>query len=75
MRIEAEKVIVAVVEAMRKSALRPLPESYFGMSLSEKAAWLAHRMSRKPTKLDREAVPAPMTFQTKRDSSDHARYA
>ena len=71
MKEEAKSVIIAIVEGMDKSAMRPLPESYDELNFGEKAKWLAIEMCRKrPSDFDYDAPPAPMSFQKDRAATD-----
>jgi len=75
MRVEAKPVIVAVVEGMKKSAMRPLPEDYFTMDLEEKAVFLAKKMCEKrPDGFDFDAPPVPMHFQRPQGHNDPKRF-
>jgi hypothetical protein len=75
MRVEAIPVIVAVIEGMRLSAMRPLPEDYFMMDLEEKAVFLAKKMCEKrPEGFDYDAPAVPMRFQRAQGRNDPKRF-
>ena len=74
MREEAVPVIVAVVEGLRKSVMRPLSDEYFAMDLEDKAAYLAAEMCKtRPDDWDYDAPPLAMQPQRPQGSNDPER--